>query len=166
MAHFSSLLGGGRWQKGVCRTQGNSVPRKLVAETLSWLSPAPHIPTLFLPFAHPPLHSLFSGFIWAVCLLAVCSEAGLCLLSHYSFHITWDIFSSSSGFLGEFQVGEATWAVKANTSLTREPCPGNLFIFSAAFPRAQPRSPGLTLSLSPWASGEQGKQTGCEFFRI
>lgn len=61
-------------------------------------------------------------------------------------------------------MGEATWAVKANTSLTCEPCLGNLFIFSAAFPRAQPLSPGLTLGLSPWASGEQGKQTECEFF--
>lgn len=93
LAHFSSLLGGGGWQKGVSRTQGNSVPRKLVAETLSWLSPAPHIPALFLLFALPPLHSLFSGFIWAVCLFG-------CLLR------SWALFAKPlfiSYYLGYFQ---------------------------------------------------------------
>lgn len=81
------------WQKGVSRTQGNSVPRKPVVETLSWLSPAPHIPALFLLFAHPPLHFLFSGFIWAVCLLG-------CLLR------SWALFAKPlfiSYYLGYFQ---------------------------------------------------------------
>lgn len=93
LAHFSSLLRGSGWQKGVSRAQGNSVPRKLVVETLSWLSPAPHIPALFLPFARPPLHPFFSGFIFAVCLFG-------CLLR------SWALFAKPlfiSYYLGYFQ---------------------------------------------------------------
>lgn len=150
------------------------MPRRQGAETLtataashapllsfSYLPPTPRHPLAFSPFLISPGLPAFS---------AVCSEAGLCLLSRYSFSYYLGYFQLLLRVFRRISSGEKQRGLQRQTCIhDLEPHPGNLFIFSAAPLQAAatvswPDSWAFTVGF--WGAGHAFRQAVSKFSQI